>query len=93
MSLTKKYIEEEMERGNDVLHPNSQHSDDEYNYALFKQTQEQEWCYYSGMPSPKAYEEPQPIEFDDDSTDDDEEYNPPADRNIGDGYVDYTEDE
>ncbi|MDB4493392.1 hypothetical protein N9216_02135 [Pseudomonadales bacterium] len=45
-----------MERGNDVLHPNSQHSDDEYHYALFKQTQEAEWCYYSGMPSPKAYE-------------------------------------
>ena len=59
--------------------------------TLFKQAQE-EWCYYSGMPSPKAYEEPQPIEFDDDSTDDDE-YNPPADRNIGNGYVDYTEDE
>ena len=45
MSKTKQYIEEEMERGNDVLHPNSQHSDDEYNYALFKQTQEQEWCH------------------------------------------------
>ena len=45
-----------MERGNDVLHPNSQHSDDEYHYVLFKQTQEEEWCYYSGMPSPKAYE-------------------------------------
>jgi len=48
MSKTKQYIEEEMEKGNDVLHPESQHSDDEYEY--------QKWCHYSGMPSPKAYE-------------------------------------
>jgi hypothetical protein len=56
MSKTKRYIEQEMEKGNDVLHLNFHYSDDEYQYALFKQTQEEEWCYYSGMPSPKAYE-------------------------------------
>jgi len=48
MSKTKQYIEAEMEKGNDVLHPESQHSDDEYEY--------QKWYHYSGMPSPKAYE-------------------------------------
>ena len=48
MSKTKQYIEEEMEKGNDVLHPENQHSDDEYEY--------EKWCHYSGMPSPKAYE-------------------------------------
>ena len=48
MSKTKQYIEEELEKGNDVLHPESQHSDDENEY--------QKWCHYSGMPSPKAYE-------------------------------------
>ena len=48
MSLTKRYIEDEMEKGNDLLHPESQHSDDEYEY--------QKWCHYSGMPSPQAYE-------------------------------------
>ena len=42
MSKTKQYIEEELEKGNDVLHPEFQHSDDEYHYALFKQTQEEE---------------------------------------------------
>ena len=47
MSLTKRYIEAEMEKGNDVLNPNNQHLDDEYQRA--------EWCYYSGMPSPEAY--------------------------------------
>lgn len=47
MSLTKRYIEEEKLKGNDVLHPENQQSDDEYQY--------EEWCYYSGMPSPKAY--------------------------------------
>ncbi len=47
MSLTKKWIEEEKLKGNDVLHPENQQSDDEYQY--------EEWCYYSGMPSPKAY--------------------------------------
>jgi hypothetical protein len=48
MSKTKRYIEQEMEKGNDVLHPEYQHSDDEYQY--------EQWCHYSGMPSPKAYE-------------------------------------
>ena len=48
MSKTKQYIEEEMEKGNDVLHPKNQHSDDEYEY--------EKWCHYSGMPSPQAYE-------------------------------------
>lgn len=48
MSLTKRYIEEEAEKGNDVLHPEHQHSDEEYEY--------EKWCHYSGMPSPKAYE-------------------------------------
>jgi hypothetical protein len=48
MSKTKRYIEQEMEKGNDVLHPDNQHSDEEYEY--------EKWCHYSGMPSPKAYE-------------------------------------
>ena len=48
MSKTNRYIEEEMEKGNDVLHPDNQHSDEEYEY--------EKWCHYSGMPSPKAYE-------------------------------------
>lgn len=47
MSLTKRWIEEEKLKGNDVLHPDNQQPDDEYQYD--------EWCYYSGMPSPKAY--------------------------------------
>jgi len=48
MSKTKQYIEEEMEKGNDVLHPENQQSDEEYVYDT--------WCHYSGMPSPTAYE-------------------------------------
>ena len=48
MSKTKQYIEAEMEKGNDVLHPETKHLDDEYEY--------EKWCHYSGMPSPKAYE-------------------------------------
>lgn len=48
MSSTKRYIEEEMEKGNDVLHPENQKIDDEHEYD--------KWCHYSGMPSPKAYE-------------------------------------
>ena len=48
MSKTKQYIEAEMEKGNDVLHPENQHSDEEYEY--------EKWCHYSGMPSPTAYE-------------------------------------
>ena len=48
MSLTKRWIEEQMEIGNDVLHTESQHTDDERQYD--------EWCHYSDIPSPKAYE-------------------------------------
>ena len=48
MSATKRWIEQKMEEGVDVLHPDYQHSDDEYQY--------EQYCYYSGLPSPKAYE-------------------------------------
>ena len=48
MSKTKRNIEEELEKGNDVLHPENQKSNDDYEYD--------KWCHYSGMPSPKAYE-------------------------------------
>jgi|TARA_Y100000287_G_C14116420_1_gene302711 hypothetical protein len=48
MSLTKRYIDEMMMMGVDVLHPDYQHSDDEYEY--------EKWCHYSGLPSPSAYE-------------------------------------
>ncbi len=48
MSLTKRYIEDEMEKGNDLLHPENQQIDEEYEYD--------KWCHYSGMPSPQAYE-------------------------------------
>ena len=48
MSLTKKWIDKKLDEGVDVLHPEYQHSDDEYEY--------EKWCHYSGMPSPKAYE-------------------------------------
>ncbi len=51
MSLTKRWIEEEKLKGNDVLHPDNQQSDDEYQY--------EEWCYDSGLPSPNAYSEPE----------------------------------
>jgi hypothetical protein len=51
MSKTKQYIEEEMEKGNDVLHPDNQHSHD-----YDEEWEHEKWCYYSGMPSPKAYE-------------------------------------
>ena len=51
MSLTKRYIEEEAEKGNDVLHPDNQ-SPHDYN----EEWEYEKWCYYSGMPSPKAYE-------------------------------------
>ena len=48
MSLTKRYIEEMMMKGVDVLHPDYQHSDEQYEYD--------KCCHYSGLPSPKAYE-------------------------------------
>ena len=48
MSLTKRWIEQKMEEGVDVLHPDYQHSDDEYQY--------EQYCHYSGLPSPSAYE-------------------------------------
>jgi len=44
MSFTKRLIDDEMQKGNDVL-ADSEH---DANYA--------EWCYYSNLPSPKAYE-------------------------------------
>lgn len=53
MSKTKQYIEAEMQKGNDVLHPETKHLDDEYEYET--------WCHYSGMPSPKAYESPEKV--------------------------------
>jgi|MEHZ01.5.fsa_nt_MEHZ011584366.1_59 hypothetical protein len=37
-----------MEKGNDLLHPENQQIDEEYEYD--------KWCHYSGMPSPQAYE-------------------------------------
>lgn len=42
---------------------------------------EEEWDYYSGLPSPMAYrrreiEKKLEMEYDDDSQDDDREYNP-----------------
>lgn len=49
MSLTKRWIEQQMESGVDVLHPEYQHSDDDYQY--------EQYCRYSGLPSPKAYED------------------------------------
>ena len=48
MSATKRWIEQQMEADVDVLHPDYQQSDDEYQY--------EQYCYYSGLPSPKAYE-------------------------------------
>ena len=50
MSLTKQWIEKQMSQGNDVLHP--EHLDEQY-------------CYYSGLPSPAAYKKV----TDDESTD------------------------
>lgn len=50
MSLTKRWIEEEMMKGNDPLH--EQHEDfvdDTYQY--------EEWCHYSGLPSTEMYNE------------------------------------
>ena len=35
MSLTKRWIEEQMESGVDVLHPEYQHSDDGYLYQEY----------------------------------------------------------
>tara|TARA_A200000159_G_scaffold164614_1_gene195080 strand:- start:1212 stop:1355 length:144 start_codon:yes stop_codon:yes gene_type:complete len=46
MSATKRWIENEKLKGNDVLHPDNQF-DVEY----------EEWCYYSNLPSPKSYED------------------------------------
>lgn len=50
MSLTKRWIESEKMKGNDPL--NEDHEDfidDVYQY--------EQWCHYSGMPSPSAYED------------------------------------
>ena len=49
MGKVKRLIEEEMEKGNDILHPEGQ----EVNAWVG----EDKWCYYSGMPSPKWYED------------------------------------
>jgi hypothetical protein len=35
MSLTKRWIEQQMESGVDVLHPEYQHSDDDYLYQEY----------------------------------------------------------
>ena len=40
MSLTKRYIDEMMMMGVDVLHPDYQHSDDEYEYEKWCTTQD-----------------------------------------------------
>ena len=40
MSLTKRYIDEMMMMGVDVLHPDYQHSDDEYEYEKWFFTQD-----------------------------------------------------
>jgi hypothetical protein len=42
MSLTKRWIEQQMESGVDVLHPEYQHSDDEYHYEKYLATKENE---------------------------------------------------
>ena len=49
MSLTKRWIEEEKMKGNDVLHSDYQSNYDEYEY--------EQYCYYSGLPSLNAYNE------------------------------------
>ena len=51
MSKIKRWIEDEMSKGNDVLHPDNQGFDDDYQEDGFG-----EWCYYSGMTSPHAYD-------------------------------------
>ena len=48
MSLTKRWIEEQMESGIDVLH---QMPDD-----IDSELLEEHYCFYSGLPSVKAYE-------------------------------------
>ncbi len=49
MGKVKRLIEEEMDKGNDILHPEKQ----EVNRGV----DEEKWCHYSGMPSPKWYED------------------------------------
>ena len=49
MSNIKRWIEDEITKGNDPL--NQSHEDfidDSYQYG--------EWCHYSNMPSPNAYD-------------------------------------
>ena len=51
MSATKRWIEEQLEKGNDVLHPDNQRPhdyDEEWEY--------EKWCHYSGLPNVLAYE-------------------------------------
>jgi hypothetical protein len=40
MSLTKRWIEEEMMKGNDVLHPDYQSNYDEYEYEQWSYNQQ-----------------------------------------------------
>tara|TARA_R110000782_G_scaffold231025_1_gene317288 strand:+ start:305 stop:499 length:195 start_codon:yes stop_codon:yes gene_type:complete len=64
MSLTKRWIEEQMEMGNDVLR-----TPDEFDDAA-DAVDEDEYRHYEEQERKKS-----------------------DDRNVGDGYVDYTEDE
>jgi len=48
MSLTKRWIDDKKLKGNDPLHETHEDFvDDEYQY--------EEWCHYSGLPSPEMY--------------------------------------
>ena len=51
MSKIKRWIDDEMSKGNDVLHPDNQGYDDEYQEDGLGV-----WCHYSAMPSPNAYD-------------------------------------
>jgi hypothetical protein len=58
MSKIKRWIESENLKGNDPLHEDHEDFiDDVYQYEEYKRYEE--WCHYSGMPSPSAYENSQ----------------------------------
>jgi len=58
MSLIKRYIESEKLKGNDPLHEDHEDFiDDVYQYEKYQK--DEQWCHYSGMPSPTAYENSQ----------------------------------
>ena len=55
MSLTKRWIEEQMDWGYDVLHIESQHMSDESQHTNAER-QYEEWCHSSDTPTPKIEE-------------------------------------